>query len=88
MTTAIDRAAKAISEATLVTADGKTCPQNAARAALATTSEPTQEMIEAGEDFVERMFDEPGGAVTRLIVTELWRTMHDAMMGKDANDRR
>ena len=73
MTTAIDRAAKAISETTIVTADGQSCPQNTARAALASIREPTSEMIIAGAKKI------PGNCQTEC-AARVWLAMYEAMM--------
>ena len=74
MTTAIDRAAKAISATRFVTSDGQTCPQNIARSALATTRVPTLEMINAGAKAIA------GTSSRRECADAVWQAMWDQMM--------
>jgi hypothetical protein len=79
MTTAIDRAAKAIYAAL-----PKGGSRDIARAVLATTREPTSEMIDAGL----KQMRTPGLTTTADYVVATWRAMHDAMMAeeKETND--
>jgi hypothetical protein len=79
MTTAIDRAAKAICKEYGFPDKPYLCRQHA-RAALATTREPTPEMHLAAK--TKREADKAKGLPTAW--GDIWRTMHDAMMGEES----
>ncbi len=82
MTTPIDRAAKVLFDY-YGDPDDKFYVaewEAGARAALASTREPTPEMIEAGAKLVRHCYDQIDDYIPRHVAREIFIAMHDAMM--------